>query len=80
MNNTLQQKEQAITKLHAEQNEKTQQIADLTGEMTSVPSIPLHAAHAIRLYLDQPRPENSDHELMVFLTVCLTSLSRALAA
>ncbi|MEI6499983.1 MAG: MFS transporter [Armatimonadota bacterium] len=56
------------------------EIADLTGEMTSVPSVPLHAAHALRLYLDQPRPEHTDHELIVFLTVCLTSLSRNLAA
>jgi len=56
------------------------QIADLAGEMTSVPSVPLHAAHALRLYLDQPRPESTEHELIVFLTVCLTSLSRNLAA
>lgn len=56
------------------------EVAILTGQMTSVPSMPLHAAQAIILYLDQPRPDNSDHELIVFLTICLTSLSRSLAA
>jgi HEAT repeat protein len=54
--------------------------AELATQMTSVPSVPLHAAQAIRLYLAQERPEQMEHELIVFLTVCLTSLSRNLAA
>jgi HEAT repeat protein len=56
------------------------EVSELTTQMTSVPSVPLHAAHAIRLYLAQERPEQMEHELIVFVTVCLTSLARSLAA
>ena len=55
------------------------EVGMLVDAMASVPSLPLHAAHAICLYLDGPRPDNCDHELMVFLTICLTSLSRNLS-
>lgn len=61
-------------------SESAREVAVLTEKMTSVPSVPLHAARAIGRYLDQPRPETSDHELIVFLAVCLTSLSRNLAS
>lgn len=56
------------------------EVATLTLAMEAVPSLPRHAATAIQLYLDQPRPDNTDHELIVFLTVTLTALSRILAA
>lgn len=54
--------------------------AVIVEAMSSVSPTSLHAARAICLYLDQKRPEDTRHELIVFLTVCLTSLARNLTS
>jgi len=55
-------------------------VAMLVEGMVEAPEVARHAALAIRLYLDQERPPHSERELVVFLVICLTSLSRNVAA
>jgi len=57
----------------------SRRLATLVEGMPEAPDVARHAALAIRLYLDQERPAHSERELIVFLTVCLTSLSRNIA-
>lgn len=53
-------------------------IAAIVESLPEASKVARQAALAIRLYLSQDRPPNSERELIVFLIVCLTSLSRNL--
>ncbi len=69
--------EQALDQDHLEEfAQATLRIADIVEGVEEAPAVARHAALAIRLYLHQERPPNSAHELIVFLIICLTSLSR----
>ena len=57
----------------------SREIADTVAQMPDAAEIARQAALAIRVYLHQDRPADSDRELIVFLIVCLTSLGRNLA-
>lgn len=52
------------------------QIAAIVQDLPHAPEISRQAALAIQLYLEQPRPSDTEQELIVFLIICLTSLSR----
>jgi MFS family permease len=54
----------------------SRELAVLVESLPEAPEVARYAALAIRLYLDQERPPHSEHELIVFLIICLTSLSR----
>jgi len=58
--------------------EASRRIAQIVEQMPDAPAVAGQAALAIRLYLDQARPEHSERELIVFLITCLTSLGRNL--
>lgn len=56
----------------------SRQIANIVTAIPEAPDVPWHAAMAIQRYLDQPHPEHTERELVVFLLICLTSVSRNL--
>jgi len=57
----------------------TRQIAAAVADMPEAPDLAHQAALALSLYLDQDRPADIERELIVFLIVALTALSRNLA-